>query len=234
MNAYAQAHAVLDAEPELPKAHPLFRAVDSGIIALQGTDYMRASDGSLTPVANIKAADKLEDELVRKVLGFAIPLSEQIARFREHTFADADALVAMLDQEYGVKRGGKAGNLTFTSYDQLMKVEVSRAKIIDFGPSLSQAKELVDQCVADWSGGADANLKAIVTRAFNVENGGLANRNDLLSLLRLDIADDRWRRAMKAIQDAIEVKGTKRYVRIYQRASVDDAWSPVSLDTARA
>lgn len=220
--------------PSWPAEHSLFRAVDSGVIPLAGTDYMRASDGSLTPVANIKAKDKLEDELVRKVLGFAIPLSETIARFKQHTFDDADALVELLDQNYGVQRGGKAGNLTFTTYDQLMKVEVSRAKIIDFGASLSQAKELVDQCLSDWSDGADGNLKAIVTRAFNVENGGLANRAALLSLLRLDIDDERWRNAMRAIQDAIEVKGTKRYVRIYQRASVDDAWVAVSLDAARA
>jgi hypothetical protein len=152
----------------------------------------------------------------------------------QHTFNDADNLVELLDQEYGVKRGGKAGNLTFTTYDQLMKVEVSRAKIIEFGPSLAQAKELVDQCVAEWAAGADENLKALATRAFNIENGGLVNRSALFGLLRWEINDDRWREAMRAIKEAIEVRGTKRYARIYYRASIDDQWINVSLDAARA
>lgn len=233
MNAFTEAHALADAETAT-EVHPLFRPVSDGVIRFDGGDYMRASDGSLMPVANIRAQDKLQDELVRKILGFALPLSETIARFVQHTFNDADDLVELLDQNYGVKRGGKAGNLTFTTFDQLMKVEVSRAKIIDFGPSLEQAKALVDEVLADLARNADDVLKGLVTRAFNIENGGLSNRAALLQLLRWEIADERWRRAMDAVRDAIEVKGTKRYVRIYHRASVDDAWVSVSLDAARA
>lgn len=233
MNAMTAAHEAI-VETDAPLGHPNFEPVPTGVIDVQGVAHMRNSEGGLTPVAKIRPQDKLQDEMVRKVLGFALPLSAMIARFVQHTFNDADALVELLDQNYGVQRGGRAGNLTFTSYDQLMKVEVSRAKIIDFGPSLSQAKELVDQCVAEWAGGADDNLKALVTRAFNVENGGLVNRAALLGLLRLEINDERWRRAMKAIQDAIEIRGTKRYARIYHRASTDDQWINVSLDAARA
>lgn len=234
MNAFEEAHAEAAAMPVEAEAHPLFRPVSDGVIRFDGGEYMRASDGSLMPVANIRAQDKLQDELVRKILGFAMPLSETIARFVQHTFDDADDLVELLDQNYGVKRGGKAGNLTFTTFDQLMKVEVSRAKIIDFGPSLEQAKALVDEVLAELARNADDVLKGLVTRAFNIENGGLANRAALLQLLRWEIPDDRWRRAMDAVRDAIEVKGTKRYARIYHRASVDDAWSAVSLDAARA
>lgn len=236
MNAFTEAHELADAiavEPDT-EAHPLFRPVSTGVIDVGGVAYMRASDGSLMPVANMRAQDKLQDELVRKILGFALPLSETIARFVQHTFDDADDLVELLDQQYGVKRGGKAGNLTFTTFDQLMKVEVTRAKIIDFGPELTQAKALVDQVVADLAVNADDLLKGLVTRAFNIENGGLTNRAALLQLLRWEMPDERWRRAMDAIRDAIQVKGTKRYVRIYHRPSIDAAWIAVSLDAARA
>lgn len=227
MNAMTEAHAQAE-------AHPLFEAVDTGRETIRGTEYIRDGLGALTPVNRAKAQDVLEDELVRRIFGFAQPLSATIARFVQHTFDDVDQLVELLDQQYGVKRGGKAGNLTFTTYDQLFKVEVQKAKLIDFGPSLSQAKALVDECVADWSGDAGENLKALVMRAFNVESGGLANRAALLQLLRVEIDDERWKRAMQAIQDAIVVKGTKRYVRFYTRASTDDAWTSVSLDAARA
>ncbi|HJV42383.1 DUF3164 family protein [Caulobacter sp.] len=236
MNAFTEPQAIAASEEvgANSAAHPLFRKVSDGVIDVGGVDYMRAGDGSLMPVANMRAQDRLQDELVRKILGFALPLSETIARFVQHTFDDADDLVDLLDQQYGVKRGGKAGNLTFTTFDQLMKVEVTRAKIIDFGPELTQAKALVDQVVADLAVNADALLKGLVTRAFNIENGGLTNRAALLQLLRWEMPDERWRRAMDAIRDAIQVKGTKRYVRIYHRPSIDDQWTPVSLDAARA
>jgi hypothetical protein len=234
-DAMAMAHEALDADSiggDL--THPLFEPVATGRETINGTEYIHNNEGGLSVVAKVRPQDLLQDEMVRKVFGFALPLSGFIARFVQHTFNDADELVGLLDQHYGVQRGGKAGNLTFTTFDGLMKVEVSRAKIIDFGPSLTQAKALVDACVAEWSGGADDNLKALVTSAFNVENGGLANRAALLQLLRYDIDDERWKRAMQAIRDAIEIRGTKRYVRLYHRASTDDTWTSVSLDAARA
>ena len=234
MNAITSAHTIIAQDEQGLETHPLFQPVATGVILVDGVEYMRGADSGLSLKSKIRPQDLLQDELVRKVLGFALPLSAMIGRFVQHTYDDADSLVELLDQNYQVKRGGKAGNLTFTTFDQLMKVEVTRAKIIDFGPSLAQAKELLDECVAEWSGGADENLKALVTRAFNVENGGLVNRSALLGLLRHDIADERWRRAMKAIQDAIEIRGTKRYVRIYHRPSTDDQWINVPLDAARA
>jgi len=231
--AHAQAATALAEDTDIIN-HPLFQPVPNGVVPFNGVDHMRNPEGGLSVLSRIKPQELLEDEMVRKVLGFALPLQSIIARFVQHTFNDADDLVSLLDQEYGVKRGGKAGNLTFQTYDRLMKVDVQRAKIITFGNSLAQAKELLDQCVAEWSGGADDNLKALVTRAFNVEDGGLSNRSALLGLLRHDIPDERWRRAMDAIKDAIQVEGTKRYVRIYHRASIDDQWTPVSIDAARA
>lgn len=235
MNAISPAHDVL-AEEVTPQTHPLFVPVARGIETINGKDFMHTADGGLALVSKIKPQDLLQDEMVRKVFGFALPLSGFIARFVQHTFNDADALVELLDQQYGVKRGGTKGNLTFTTIDNLMKVEVSKAKIIEFGAPLAQAKALLDECVADWSSSdtVDDNLKALLTRAFNIENGGLVNRSALFSLLRFEINDERWKRAMQAIQDAIEVKGTKRYVRLYMRATTDEAWVSVSLDAARA
>ncbi len=209
-------------------------SIPTGVFELNGKSYMTDDRGAHVPVSQIKAQELLQDETVRRIFHYGEPLSAQIGRFVQHTFDDVDSFKAILDQEYGVPRGGKKGNLTLTSFDGLRKVEVAKADLIDFGPSLNQAKALVDACVADWSSEAGEQLQALVTRAFNVENGGLANRGALLSLLRFEITDDRWKRAMDAVRDAIKVRETKRYIRLYKRDSTDDAWTPVPINAARA
>lgn len=53
-------------------------------------------------------------------------------------------------------------------------------------------------------------------------------------LLRLQIEDERWLRAMEAIRDAMRVTGSKEYVRFYQRARITDGWQAVTIDLAKA
>ncbi|MBD3838136.1 DUF3164 family protein, partial [Brevundimonas sp.] len=96
------------------------------------------------------------------------------------------------------------------------------------------AKKLVDECLVEWSTDSRPELQAIVQRAFNTDKEGLVNRAELFGLLRLEIADDRWQRAMKAIKESIRVEGTKEYVRFYRRPHARAAWSPVTIDVASA
>ncbi len=60
------------------------------------------------------------------------------------------------------------------------------------------------------------------------------NRAELFGLLRLEIADERWQRAMKAIRDSIRVEGTKEYVRFYERSDARQAWKAITIDLAVA
>lgn len=39
---------------------------------------------------------------------------------------------------------------------------------------------------------------------------------------------------MRAIEDAIDVQYSKQYVRFYERASVQDDWTAVTVDIAKA
>lgn len=198
-----------------------------------GARYMRDASGSLVPIENIKPQDALMDEVVGKIFGFATDLSAQIARFKEHTFADLTGFQDLLQQEYGVKkRDGWKGNYTLSSFDGLKKVTVQIAERVDFGPELQVAKTLVDECLREWSADSSANLRSIVNRAFAVDQQGKINKAELFSILRLEIDDDRWQRAMKAIRDSMRVTGTKEYVRFYERASAEAPWKPVSLDIA--
>lgn len=207
--------------------------IPTGRVVVGGEDYLPDAKGALIPVAMIKPQHLLQDELVRKIMGYAVALSEQVARFKAHTFDDIGAFEALLDQEYGTKVGGPKGNMTLMSHDGLMKVQVQVADYIDFGPELQTAKLLIDECLTEWAEGARAELRAIVTRAFNTDKPGQINRSEIFMLLRLDISDDRWQRAMDAIRDAMRVVGSKTYVRVYRRAAHDAAWEAVSIDLAK-
>ncbi|MCA1242966.1 DUF3164 family protein [Stappia stellulata] len=209
-------------------------ATDDGRREIDGETYMRDAKGSLVPVEMIKPEDALEDETVRKIMGFARALSDQIARFRGHTFEDLGAFEALLAQEYGVSKGGRKGNKTFMTFDGCMKVQVQVSDFIDFGPQLQIAKELIDECLNEWAADSRPEIRAIVTRAFNTDKAGQINRSEIFMLLRLDIEDERWRRAMDAIRQAMRVVGSKTYIRFYERDTPDGTWQPVTIDLARA
>lgn len=208
-------------------------SIPNGRVTVGDAEYMADAKGALVPITLIKPQHLLQDELVRKVIGYAVALSEQVGRFKAHTFADISAFEALLDQEYGSSIGGAKGNKTLMTHDGLMKIQVQVADYIDFGPELQTAKGLIDQCLNEWAAGARDELRAIVTRAFNTDKPGQINRSEVFMLLRLDIADPRWQRAMDAIRDAMRVVGSKTYVRCYRRDNQDAPWQPVSIDLAK-
>jgi hypothetical protein len=207
--------------------------IPSGTVIVGDGAYMRDAKGALVPVAMIKAQDQLQDEVVRKIMGYAIALSDQVARFKAHTFEDIGGFEALLAQEYDTTIGGAKGNKTLMSFDGLFKVTVQVADNIVFGPELQIAKALVDECLNEWSEGARDEIRAIVTRAFNTDKEGQINRSEIFMLLRLEIEDPRWQRAMKAIRDAMRVVGSKTYVRCYRRDTFDGPWAAVSIDLAK-
>ncbi|CAM5764636.1 DUF3164 family protein [Bosea minatitlanensis] len=209
------------------------KAMKAGIVEVGAEKFMRDAKGNLIALGLIKPQRLLEDEMVRKVMHFARELSDQVRRFKGHTFADLAAFQSLLEQQYGAKAGGAKGNVTFTTFDDTMKVEMKIADQIAFGPELQAAKKLVDECLKEWGADSHEALRALVTNVFSVEKEGQINRGELFSLLAMEIADERWQRAMEAIRDSIRVIGTKAYLRFRIRDE-DGAWSTVTIDLAAA
>lgn len=205
-----------------------------GVTVINGREFMHNAKGGLDPVSNVKDQYKLEDQTVRKCIEFALNLNAQLSRFRGHTAADLSALDALLGEKYNVTIGGKKGNRTYQTYDGLMKIQVQVSDLITFGPELQVAKALIDECLTEWSADSRPEIQSIVTRAFNTEKEGQVNRADVFMLLKLEIEDSRWKKAMEAVRDAIRVTGSKEYVRFYQRASVEADWQPITIDLAKA
>lgn len=209
------------------------QAMKAGVVEVDGEKFMRDARRNLMAYGTIKAQRVLEDEMVRKVMFYARDLSDQIRRFKGHTFEDLAAFQSLLEQQYGVPPGDGKGNCTYTSYDDTLKVEVKIADQIAFGPELQAAKRLVDECLKEWGADSHEALRSLVNRVFSVEKEGQINRGELFSMLAMEIADERWQRAMDAIRDSIRVIGTKAYLRFRFR-DADGAWSTVSLNVASA
>ncbi|PZA12441.1 sulfate transporter [Rhodopseudomonas palustris] len=209
-------------------------AETAGAIDIAGSYFMRDGSGRLVPLDLIKPQHLLEDQTVRKIIGYAQNLSDQISRFRGHTFDDVASFSELIAEQYQAKVGGKKGNITLTTYDGLFKVIVQVADQLAFGPELQVAKALVDECITAWSDGARTEIRALVEHAFQVDKEGQINRAALFQLRRLDIDDEQWRSAMAALGDAIRVVGSKQYVRFYRRESCTAPWQPITIDLAAA
>ena len=200
---------------------------------LDGRLFMRDAKGSLIPAELVKPADKLQDELVRKLLWSAEEKAKRLSAFKAQAFADVDAFLELLAGEHKVTIGGKKGNITLLTVDGLMKVQVAVQNRIAFGPKLQVAKVIIDELAVGW-GKTAPELFAMVSQAFRVDSEGQVNRSAMFGLLRLDIDNERWREAMKALQDSMTTAGTARYIRFYRRSASDGPWEGVSLDLATA
>ncbi|EHS51521.1 hypothetical protein PDO_1912 [Rhizobium sp. PDO1-076] len=208
--------------------------LSDGTTMVSGKLCMTDAKGHFVPVNLIKPADKLQDEVVRKVMGYADDISAQIARFRAHTMEDLDGYDQLLDQEYGVKVGGKKGNRTYQSFDGLLRVQVAVNDFIDFGPQLQTAKLLIDEYLNELTADSPEQIQALITEAFNTAKAGKIDVAGIKKLKRLQIEDPRWKDAMRAIEDAERVNYSKQYVRFYRRASIEDQWQAVTVDLAKS
>jgi hypothetical protein len=209
------------------KPHPA--AID-----VAGAWYLRDAKGSLVPIGLVRAEDLLMDELVRNWLGKAGELNAMLRSFKQAAFEEVGAFQALLAQHYEATIGGKKGNITLTSYDGCAKVQVAVADLLEFGPELQVAKQLIDECLREWSADSRDEIRALVDRVFAVDKDGQISHTGLFMLLRVEIPDDRWQRAMKAIRDSMRVIGSRTYVRFYDRPAPDAGWRAVALDLASA
>ena len=212
------------------RPHPM----PDGVKMIDGNRYMADAKGGYTPVELVKPQVQLEDEVVRKIMGYALALSGQITRFKGHTVADLGEFDALLAQEYKLTKGGPKGNRSYKTHDGLFEIEVRVQDQIEFGPELQIAKGLLDECLNEWAAEARPEIRAIITRAFNTDKEGKINRSEIFMLLRLEVDDPRWQAAMRAIRDAMRVTGSKSYIRFWMRESFDAPRVAVTIDLASA
>ncbi|VVE15157.1 sulfate transporter [Pandoraea anapnoica] len=188
--------------------------------------------GRLIPKGMVKPIDELRDQTVRALVKEALRVQAELMEYKLRAFTDIEAFVAASFEQYGVKSGGAKGNVTLMTFDGRYKVVRQIAERIQFGEQLQAAKELIDECLREWTKDSDGKVKAIINEAFQVDKEGNVNTGRVLGLRRLNIDDPKWATAMRAIVDSIRVTGTKPYVRIYERDESTKEYKAISLDIA--
>ena len=194
--------------------------------------YMKNALGHLVPRANVREQDLLCDEIAKKVAGRAIRLNLELTEFKSETLGEVADLIKIAGERYDAVMGGKKGNVSISSYDGKYKIQRSVAERIQFTVEIEAAKTLINQCIARWSEGANDKIRAIVDRAFSKDRNGQLKTAAVLDLMRLDIDDAEWKRAMDAIRDSIQTTGTAIYVRVYERIGDSDQYKAIPLDLA--
>lgn len=194
--------------------------------------FMLNSAGHLVPSDQVREQDKLRDQVARELVAEALDLHARLKAFKTKALGDIEDLVSIAADRYDVQIGGKKGNVTASTYDGQYKIQRCYAERITFTEELEAAKELINRCITRWSEGANSNIQALVDRAFRTDSKGQIKTGAVLDLLRLDIDDDDWKRAMEALKDSIQISGTAVYVRVYQRLGKTDQYQAVSLDLA--
>jgi hypothetical protein len=194
--------------------------------------YWVDAKGVMTPQQLVKDIDKARDTIVGEVVTRAIEVNRLLADFKLQAFADIAAFVDLSANEYGVSLGGNKGNVTLYTFDGQYKIQRAMQDRIAFDERLQAAKSLIDECLSEWTEGAKPEIHAIINRAFQTEKEGEVNTGSVLALRRLDIADERWKRAMIAIGEAVQVVGSRSYIRVYKRVGDTSQYEAISLDIA--
>lgn len=171
-------------------------------------------------------------DLVKRLFQYAQTNHNALKEFKDICFTEVSEFVNLSAKEYDTTLGGKKGNVTLYSYDGSIKIQIAIHENIRFDERLQAAKSLMDECANDWVKGARPELVTFINDAFQVDKQGEISVGRILALRRHDIDDERWKRAMQAIADSIQVVGSKSYVRFYKRVANSDQYQPLSLDIA--
>ena len=193
--------------------------------------YMTNSLGALIPEELVKDIDKLRDQMVKRIADEALKMKEVLNEFKEKIREDIYSFVEKSHGDYGVKWGGKKGNITLNTYDGKYRLMVAMNDNITFDERLQVACTLISKCLNKWSEGARNEIKVLVNDAFQVDKTGKISTARVLGLRRLDIQDSDWKKAMEAITESIQVTGTKQYLRIYER-DANGEYQMIPLDVA--
>lgn len=193
--------------------------------------YWQSADGSLVPVALVKPVDKDRTVMVTDLCEAAKEASAALLAFKLSSMQAVQDFVDRSLSDYKVKYGRVKGNVTLVSFDGRFKIIRQMQESIVFDERLQAAKKLIDECIQRWSKGSNANIKALVNNAFQVDKSGSVSTARVLGLRNLQIDDEQWAQAMTAINDSMQVASTKSYIRFYERNEAGE-YVAIVLDVA--
>lgn len=200
----------------------------------QQDNFMKDAKGNLIAIDNIKEIDLERHRLVTEIIDKSKALREQLIKFKVDIMGDIEAFCQLSFERYDAPVGGKKGNITLTSFDGRYKVVRQVQDVLAFDEGLQAAKALIDECVHEWTDGANSNVRTLINDAFQVDKEGKISTSRVLGLRRHQMQDPsgKWEKAMLAIAESLRVDGSVPYIRVYERVGKEGKYEAISLDVA--
>lgn len=186
--------------------------------------------GFQTPVAEIKPQDLIKNDLVLKLVKEAKAQSKAHDDFKRLVFSEVNDLIALVANEYDVTIGGAKGNVSLTSFDQKLRIQVGIADQISFGAEIDIAKQLITEVIEEELADTSSFIAQLMRDAFEADKQGQYNKNRILALRKYRDANktDKWGLAMKALDEAIIASNSKTYI-TFQERNIQGAWVQIPL-----
>jgi hypothetical protein len=194
--------------------------------------YWIDAGGNAIPPKYIKDIDKKRDALVTKLFNGAKKINSDMVKFHKQLEINVQEYITELALNIDIP-GTWKGNLTLTGFSGVFQIEIDVKDYIVFDERLNIAKSLIDKFLikkCDESG-CDA-LRSVIHEAFNMDKKGKINRYMLRRLMRTNIKDEDWLKAMSLIRDAEQAVSSKRYVMFRYRDNPQAEWQTLSLNFA--
>lgn len=193
--------------------------------------YRKDSQGRLVPESIIPAAALLADELVQGAIEDTHAAAAALAALKYRLMTQIAEHVALVATEYGANITGKSGDVRLESYDGRLRIERASARRVQVTAAIHAAEALVREYLDSQSANVPDGIRAIVDRTFRRSpKTGELNVARLLDFAAVDIDDDRWRSAQRAIRESLQAAETVVYVRCYQRDDPTQPWRQIVLD----
>jgi len=171
-----------------------------------------------------KKRDRIVESLVNKALKLEIRMKEDKAKVNK----GLDRLVESLAKETGTTPS-QSGAITFNNFDQTMKVSVSVPGSIEFDERFSAAESLIHQYLDKLLTDADKNIRALVEEAFRRDKKNNLNRDSIIRLMKVNIKDEKWLKAMELIRESMHIAYGKSYIYMEVRP-VNGEWRKIHLN----
>lgn len=191
---------------------------------------MTDSMGNNIPVKYVSAYDKARDRATRRILARFQKARSMLEAVVAESIADLDELSKLKDSL------GEKGNFSARSFDGLIQVAIRQQYNIRLDERVIHARELMMEyvnSVLDRVDGVDVSaLRLLVTEAFKVNSQGFLSAGRVLSLMRMEVNNDKWREAKMILQAALKPEKGKQYLICESRKTTQGDFNAIRLDIA--
>lgn len=187
--------------------------------------------GRAIPETYIKPEDKKRDTIVERIFKKVVKLADRIAEDKVEIVGTIDKYLEELSKDNKVKENWK-GNILIYNFSKNLVVERRIDESIGFDEKLQMVKTIIDKWISEKMQGANEELAKVISQAFSIDKKGRINTQMLLKLLRLEINDSEWKKAMKMLKESIMVTSSKQSIMFRRKVNTNtgEAWENISLN----